>query len=79
MHTIRTIARRGMLYVLSFVLVAGYPATAMADTQEPTTIDSSQTVAPTETQPVEEEKPPLTYTFDPVYLKWNSDVWQYNP
>ena len=79
MHTIRTIARRGMLYVLSFVLVAGYPATAMADTQEPTTIDSSQTVAPTETQPVEEEKPPLTYTFDPVYQKWNSEEWQYNP
>ena len=68
-----------MLYVLSFVLVAGYPATAMADTQEPTTIDSSQTVAPTETQPVEEEKPPLTYTFDPVYQKWNSEEWQYNP
>ena len=68
-----------MLYVLSFVLVAGYPATAMADTQEPTTIDSSQIAAPTETQPAEEEKPPVTYTFDPVYQKWNSEEWQYNP
>ncbi|MGV9001384.1 MAG: hypothetical protein ACOH18_00285 [Candidatus Saccharimonadaceae bacterium] len=83
MHTIRIILRRGILYVLTFVLVAGYPFAAMADTQEPTT-DSSPSVTtpaetPVETPPTAEQTPPLTYTYNADTQKWNSEDWQFNP
>lgn len=49
MHTIRNVVRRGMLYVLALVLVAGYPLAAMADTQEPVTDPVPVTASPAET------------------------------
>lgn len=79
MHTMRNMARRVMLYVLAFVLVAGYPLTAMADTQEPTTDPPVVTTPVPETPPAEPEKPPLTYTYNPTTEKWNSEEWQFNP
>ena len=79
MHTLRDIVRRGMLYVLALVLVAGYPLTAMADTQEPTTEPVPVTAPVEETPPAEPEKPPLTYTFNPDTQKWDSEDWRFNP
>jgi len=88
------IIRRATLFVLAFVLVAGYPFIAMADTQEPTTTPTTEvqpttTQAPaTETQTTQEApqelekkppKPPGNYTYDPITQRWSSDVYRYNP
>lgn len=82
----RKIVHRGMLYVLAFVLVAGYPVNAMAEVQEPTTdpVPVTTTVAPSAEAPVvatpaEEQEPPLTYTYNPATEKWDSKDWQFNP
>lgn len=80
MHKTLTIVRRATLYIFAFVLAAGYPFTAMADTQEPTTDTSTQVVpTTTETAPAEAQEPEHTYTFDPTTQRWNSEEWQYNP
>lgn len=67
--------RKAILYISALVLVAGYPATAMATSEEPVT--SSE--LPVTTMQPEPEEPPLTYTYDPTTEKWNSEKWQYNP
>lgn len=79
MHKVLTNVRKGMLYIFAFVLAAGYPMTAMADTQEPTTDTSTQTPAPTDTSTTKKEEPKLTYKYDEASQKWNSEKWQYNP
>lgn len=80
MHKVLTIVRRGMLYVFAFVLVAGYPFTAMADTQEPATDTVTQPVQTTSETPVEKkEEPKVIYTYDEENQKWNSDKWRYDP
>lgn len=80
MHKVLTIARRGMLYVFAFVLVAGYPFTAMADTQEPATDTVVESTPPsTDTSAEKKEEPKLTYTYDDKNQKWNSEKWRYDP
>jgi hypothetical protein len=80
MNKVLTVARKGMLYVFAFVLVAGYPFTAMADTQEPATDAAVQPVqASTEAPTEKKEEPKTTYTFDEENQKWNSDKWRYDP
>lgn len=73
-----SIARKVSLYIFAFVLAAGYPFTAMADTQEPTTDTSTQTTT-TDTVPVEAQEPEHTYEFDQDTQRWNSEEWHYNP
>lgn len=80
MHKVLTTVRRGMLYVFAFVLVAGYPFTAMADTQEPATDTAAQAAPASSEAPVEKkEEPKRTYTYDEEHQKWNSDKWRYDP
>ncbi|MDB5162448.1 MAG: mucin7-like protein [Candidatus Saccharibacteria bacterium] len=77
MHIITKMTRRVLLYFIALVLAAGYPISAMADTQEPTTppADTSEQVpvepAPTPPQP--------TYTYNQSTGFWDSEEWQYNP
>ena len=89
-----SVFQRAVLFVLAFVLVAGYPFAAMADTQEPTTPPPTETqqttTAPTETSTTAEaapattttetpEEPKLTYTYNKDTGYWDSEKWQYNP
>ena len=67
-----TMIRRGVLYFISLVLVAGYPVAAMAETQE----SATESTPPAATQ--ETEKPELTYTFNPATGTWDSEEWQFN-
>jgi hypothetical protein len=75
----RTVAviRKGFLYICTLVLVAGYPTVAMATPQEPATEQVLITPSNSLEEKSEEEKP-LTYTYDPVDKKWNSEEWQFN-
>jgi hypothetical protein len=74
MHSITRVTRRFLAYFISLVLAAGYPLAAMADTQDPTTPDTSQQ-APADPPAA----PQPTYTFNPVTGHWDSDQWQFNP
>ncbi len=85
MHRVTISIRRGILYIVALVLVAGYPLAAMADAQEPTTTNpetttpaTTETTTTTPTAPPKEE-PKLTYTYDAQTEKWNSEKWQFNP
>lgn len=71
--------RRVLAYFTALVLVAGYPLSAMAETQEPTTppADTVQTVE--QAPATEPEKPPLIYTFNETTGRWDSEDWVYNP
>lgn len=75
------IIRQGIMYALTFVLVACYPYAAMADTQEPTSpAPETTTPAASEQEPAPEpEKPKLTYTYNEATGHWDSEKWQYNP
>lgn len=74
-----SIARTSILYITTLVLVAGYPATVMATSQEPATNPPVTVVQEPEANQSESEEQPLTYTFDPVAKKWNSEQWYFNP
>ncbi len=71
--------RRAVAYFTALVLVAGYPLSVMAETQEPTT-PPVQTVETVEQAPVvttEEQQP--AYTYNPETNTWDSDRWVFNP
>lgn len=85
------IARKTLLFMSALVLVAGYPTSAMAISQEPatgaeTTITEPKTETGSEkTEPQGGEAPETqesqaspTYTYDPITKKWNSGEWQWN-
>lgn len=65
--------RKGLLYLTALVLVAGYPVSAMAEAQEPTTEST-----PPASQQKEEEAPKLNYTYNPETGTWDSEKWQFN-
>ena len=76
MRSIKKTTQRILAYFIALVLVAGYPLSAMADTQEPTT----PPVETTEQAPVPEpEEPKLNYTYNEDTGHWDSEKWQYNP
>jgi len=77
MQRTTNLIRKGLLYIIALVLAAGYPLSAMAETQEPVTEPTTE-VQTTEVVPPPEE-PELTYTYDPTNEKWNSEKWFYNP
>lgn len=76
MQKLPGLLRRGIIYLSALVLVAGYPITAMADTQEPTTT-APTTVAPT--PPAGETKKEPAYTYNPETGTWDSKQWKFNP
>lgn len=65
--------KKSFIYISTLVLVAGYPTSVMATSQEP--VAESEVSATAEQEP---EEIPLTYTYDPTTEKWNSEEWQYN-
>lgn len=77
MGTKTPILQRIGLYITALVLLAGYPISAMASTEEPTTPPSTTT----ETAPAPEppKKPELTYTYNKDTGTWDSEKWQFNP
>ena len=84
-HKAKKLTQQFTAYLTALVLVAGYPVSAMAETQEPTTpvAEVAQT-APLETAaptvPVAEpQKPEPVYTFNEATGRWDSDNWRYNP
>lgn len=76
MQKIVGVARKTILYISALVLVAGYPATAMAAPQELTTTTEPETSADGQASDAQDKKP--AYTYDPATKKWNSDKWQWN-
>ncbi len=72
-------ARKVILYISALVLVAGYPTTAMATTEQPAVNSEASAEAQSESQAPEEEKKGPAYTYDPETKKWNSKRWQFNP
>lgn len=90
MRSITKFSQRLVAYFTALVLVAGYPLSAMAETQEVTTptVDTIQTTeapVPTPVQtpvaetpaPVEEKKGPA-YTYNPETKTWDSKQWKFN-
>lgn len=75
MHSLKRITRQILAYFTALVLVAGYPLSAMADTQEPTTPPATTTEQVT-AEPV---APQIDYTYNQDTQRWESDEWQYNP
>lgn len=68
--------RRVLAYFTALVLVAGYPLSVMAETQEPTTPPVETVEQAPATEP---EKPPLTYTYNETTKTWDSEDWVFNP
>jgi len=80
MHTLKKTTRQFLAYFTALVLVASYPISAMADTQEPTTTATPETVQQAPNPPAPEpEEPKLTYTYNQNTGYWDSEKWQYNP
>jgi hypothetical protein len=72
--------RQFLAYFTALVLVASYPVSAMADTQEPTVTPPAETVEQVPTPPAPEPvEPKLTYTYNQKTGYWDSEKWQYNP
>ncbi len=76
MRSFKKISRQILAYFTALVLVAGYPLSAMAETQEPTTPPAQTTEQAPAPEP---EKPPLNYTYNANTGRWDSEDWQYNP
>ena len=85
MRSIKRVTRQFLAYFTALVLVASYPVSAMATTQEPTTTpisEVSEQQAPSSpvSEPAPEPKEPeLTYTYNQNTEHWDSEKWQYNP
>jgi len=85
MRSIKRVTRQFLAYFTALVLVASYPVSAMATTQEPTTTpisEVSEQQAPSSTVPEptpEPKEPELTYTYNQNTEHWDSEKWQYNP
>ena len=81
MRLVKKVTRQFLAYFTALVLVASYPLSAMADTQEATTTPLAETVEqPALTPPATEpEKPKLTYTYNENTGHWDSEKWQFNP
>lgn len=76
MHKAAGIVRRTVLFLGALILVVGHPAVAMATAQESATgTELTESAQSSEGS----EKKELTYTYDPVTKKWNSEEWQWNP
>jgi len=81
MRLVKKVTRQFLAYFTALVLVASYPVSAMADTQEPTMVPLTESVdQPVSVPPATEpEKPKLTYTYNENTGHWDSEKWQYNP
>lgn len=85
MRSVKRVTRQFLAYFTALVLVASYPVSAMATTQEPTTTpisEVSEQQAPSSpvSEPAPEPKEPeLTYTYNQNTEHWDSEKWQYNP
>jgi len=77
MQSVKKVSRRILAYFTALVLVAGYPLSAMADTQE-ATVPPVEVVEQSQATP-EPEAPKLTYTYNEKTGYWDSEKWQYNP
>ncbi|MES2630656.1 MAG: hypothetical protein V4611_01745 [Patescibacteria group bacterium] len=76
MQSFTKLTRKLLAYFTALVLVAGYPLSAMAETQEPTT-PPVETVEQTPQETPEEPK--LNYTLNPETGHWDSEKWFYDP
>ena len=95
MRSFTKISRRLVAYFTALVLVAGYPLSAMAETQEATTpivdtVQTTETPTPTpapvqtpapaaETPAPVKEKKEPAYTYNPETQTWDSKQWKFNP
>ena len=81
MRLVKKVTRQFLAYFTALVLVASYPLSAMADTQEPMRTPPAETVEqPVPATPAPEpEKPKLTYTYNEKTGHWDSEKWQFNP
>ena len=85
MRSVKRVTRQFLAYFTALVLVASYPVSAMATTQEPTTtpiseVSEQQAPSSTVSEPAPEPKEPeLTYTYNQNTEHWDSEKWQYNP
>jgi hypothetical protein len=74
MRELRKRIRIVLSYVLTVLLIGGYPAMTFADTAPVTTTSPADTTVATAPAPA----PAPIYTYDPVTAHWNTDKWQYN-
>jgi len=85
MRSVKRVTRQFLAYFTALVLVASYPVSAMATTQEPTTVPISETgeqqapPSPVSEPATEPKEPELTYTYNQNTEHWDSEKWQYNP